>query len=137
MRVAAEVILLGLTAILLCSAGIYLVLKNRRQPWEKERKRRDLVNRTGRMGDAFITEVRNDTVYYNYEVRGVAYAASQDVSRLQDVLPENFETIIGHVGMKYLTRNPANSIVICETWSGLRLYLSNSNGETEILRKTE
>ena len=32
----------------------------------------DLVNRTGRMGDAMISDVRDYVLYYSYIVRGVA-----------------------------------------------------------------
>ena len=125
MRSAPEVILLGLLAIVLSASGVWLLYKNRRQPWEKERRRRDLVNRSGRMGDAFVTDVRDDVVYYTYQVRGVAYNASQDVSRLKEFLPDDLSATVGHVGLKYLTRNPANSIVVCEHWSGLRLFQTN------------
>jgi hypothetical protein len=129
MRGAAEVILLAFLAIGLSSTGVWLLYKNRRNPWEKEQKRREVVHRRGRMGDAFVTDVRDDVVYYTYEVRGVTYAASQDVSRLQEYLPDNFNKTLGHVALKYLPQNPANSILICEEWSGLRLFMPNSTNE--------
>ena len=35
-------------------------------------------------------------------------------------LPEDPDRLIGPVYMKYTPRNPANSIIVCEQWSGLR-----------------
>ena len=78
------------------------------------------MNRTGRMGDANITDVRDSVLFYDYQVRGVAYATSQDVSELLHLLPADRSVLIGPAGLKFTPRNPANSILICEDWSGLR-----------------
>jgi hypothetical protein len=59
-------------------------------------------------------------MHYSYTVRGVEYLATQDLSALVDVLPAPAATLIGPATVKYTPRNPANSIVICEEWSGLR-----------------
>jgi hypothetical protein len=67
-----------------------------------------------------ITDFHDDTLYYTYEVRGVQYEASQDVASLRECLPADPERLIGVVGMKYSQNNPANSILVCEEWSGLR-----------------
>jgi len=66
-----------------------------------------------------ITEASEDLIHYQYELRGVAYFASQDVSGLRAWLPEEPARLIGAVSVKYDPRNPANSIVLCEEWSGL------------------
>jgi hypothetical protein len=49
----------------------------------------------------------------------VEYTASQDVAQLQELLPAEF-SVSGPVSVRYDARNPANSIVIAERWSGLR-----------------
>jgi hypothetical protein len=59
-------------------------------------------------------------IYYNYSVQGVQYTASQDISMLRHQLPAEPERLIGVANMKYAVRNPANSILLCEEWSGLR-----------------
>ena len=79
------------------------------------------------MGDATIIDVREDVLYYIYEVRGVEYSTSQDVSDFHDMLPPDTSVLIGLVGLKYSPGNPANSIVICEQWSGLRPQFQESN----------
>ena len=55
-----------------------------------------------------------------YTVRGVHYTASQDVSALREFLPAEAHRLIGVSGLKYSSKNPANSILVCEEWSGLR-----------------
>jgi len=92
----------------------------RSTPEKRERLRRFTLHTTGRLGDAFLTEVHENLLHYTYKVRGVQYEASQDVTALRDQLPADPERMIGMVGMKYLPKNPANSILICEEWSGLR-----------------
>lgn len=113
--------LCGLSAVL-AGLAIVIVVRVRGTPEKRERKRRLLVHRAGRLGDALITESSGDTLYYTYSVRGVQYTASQDISTLRDHLPAEPERLIGHVSLKYATNNPANSILICEEWSGIRTY---------------
>ena len=67
-----------------------------------------------------INEVTADALYYSYSVGGVQYEASQDITALRDRLPAEPERLIGWSGMKYSSNNPADSILLCEEWSGLR-----------------
>jgi hypothetical protein len=53
-------------------------------------------------------------------VAGVVYTASQDLAALQSLLPRDPMTMVGPVSVKFDPRNPANSIVLCEDWTGLR-----------------
>ena len=101
--------------------GVYMLYRIRRNPKDREQRRRLAVNLHGRLGDAIITDVQNDVVFYEYSVRGVVYTASQDVSKLHEHIPIDPNRLIGPVGLKYSSQNPANSIIICEQWSGLRL----------------
>lgn len=101
--------------------GVYLFFRMRKNPIDREQRRRLTVNLHGRLGDAMITEVHDNVIFYEYSVRGVLYTASQDVSELREHIPIDPDRLIGPVGLKYSTQNPANSIVICEQWSGLRL----------------
>jgi hypothetical protein len=114
--------LAGLAAILvlLLWAGVAIVMWKRRSPRERERKRRLAVNLHGRMGDGTITDFQEDALYYNYSIRGVEYATAQDVSTLREFLPGDPALLFGPVTLKYSSKNPANSILLCEEWSGLR-----------------
>jgi hypothetical protein len=107
----------------LIAVAIYIAIRLRRNPEKREQKRRLTVNRLGRLGDATITEASETSLYYSYSVRGVQYAASQDIETLRDRLPMQPERLIGALAsLKYTPKNPANSILICEEWSGLRAH---------------
>ena len=79
------------------------------------------VNSRGRLSHGTVTDVGSDVVYYSYAVAGVEYRASQETSTLTQFLPADRDRVIGPVTLKYSPRNPANSIVLCEHWSGLRI----------------
>jgi len=117
----AQIAALSGLAIGLIALAIYIGLRVKGNPEKRERKRRLNISRTGRLGDALITEYSESVIYYSYTVRGVQYTASQDVSSLRDRLPADPERLIGVANMKYATNNPANSILVCEDWSGLRV----------------
>jgi hypothetical protein len=100
--------------------GIYRYIKSRPSPAELERRRRADLRARGKMGDANLLEYHEDMVMYSYAIGGVEYTASQDLSDLQPHLPADRWSTIGPVSIKYDPRNPANSIVLSEEWSGLR-----------------
>jgi hypothetical protein len=101
-------------------AAIFVAFRFRKTPQELERLRRLTVNHSGRMGDGMITDVSDGILFYSYSIRGVEIAASQDVTALRDFLPADFSTLIGPVTLKFMPKNPFDSIVICEEWSGFR-----------------
>ncbi len=119
----AEYLIPGLSVllVLLVSALIYRSWKaSRIPPDEIERRRRAELVAGGKMADALLTEIRGNFVFYSYAVRGVEYTASQDVSFIKDRLPADVSGM-GPAAVKYNPRNPANSIVVAEGWSGLRM----------------
>ena len=120
MTPSAEVAALGGLAALLIGVAIYVAFRVHGTPEKRERKRRLNVNKLGRLGDAMITEVADTVIYYSYSIRGVQYTASQDVSALSEKLPADRDKLIGVASLKYAPNNPANSILVCEEWSGLR-----------------
>jgi len=116
-----RIILAVVGALALLGLGVYFVVRWRRKPKDKEMRRRLMVNQHGRIGDATITDMQDDTLFYSYSVAGVSYTASQDVAALRDQMPRDAERLIGRAAsLKYSPKNPANSILLCEGWSGLR-----------------
>jgi hypothetical protein len=113
-------VLLVVVAAALIALGLIVIFRIRRKPKDKEMRRRLSVNLHGRLGDATITEVQDNTIFYSYSVGGVAYTASQDITQLRPRIPSDLEKLIGPASLKYSPRNPANSIIVCEQWSGLR-----------------
>lgn len=88
-------------------------------PEERERRRRAYLAAYGKIGDATLVEFRDNNLFYSYSVRGVEYTACQEVSSLKERLPDDVSAG-GPVSVKYDPRNPANSIVMAEQWTGLR-----------------
>jgi hypothetical protein len=117
---SVHIVLLALLCAVLLGLGFYFLSRIRRNPKDKEKRRRLQVNEQGRIADATITEVHESTIFYEYSVRGVLYTASQDVAQLREQIPSDLERLIGPVTLKYSPQNPANSIILCEEWSGLR-----------------
>lgn len=113
--------LIGL-AIILIVLGVWIALRVAKgSPEKRERKRRLHVHHHGRLGDALITEATETSLYYNYSVHGVEYSASQDIAALRERLPPELGKLVGMANLKYAPKNPANSILICEEWSGIRV----------------
>ncbi len=110
---------MGVLVVLLVAIGVRAWLRSRISPDEKERRRRLMLLSAGKRGDANLVDIHDDLLVYSYAVRGVEYTASQDVSRLKPFVPDDVASL-GAICVKYDPRNPANSIVLAEEWSGLR-----------------
>ncbi|MDQ6707446.1 MAG: hypothetical protein M3Z85_15900 [Acidobacteriota bacterium] len=113
-------IIVGSAIAIAAGLGFRSHIRNRPDAAELEARRRRGVNSWGKMGDGIIVELHENVIEYSYHVRGVGYTASQDLTTLQAYLPEDRWSVVGPVSVKYDPRNPANSIVLCERWSGLR-----------------
>ncbi len=121
MRVPADVALLSsVAAILLAAAGAILWTRLRR-PKDPEQQRRLRVDSQGRIIEGTITDIRDGHIYYAWTWRGVVYEASQDIRTLEHLLPPDVHLLVGQTSIKFLPRNPHNSIVMSETWSGFRI----------------
>jgi hypothetical protein len=99
------------------TAAVPLWLR-RKNPAEKERRRRELVALRGRTIEGFAIDSADQFVFYTYEWRGVRYEASQDITGLL-TLGTDAEPISGPLTVKFLAATPANSIVLSESWSGI------------------
>jgi len=120
---AAEEISLALLAVLVvivAAMGHRAWKLSRTSPAERERQRRAALVRGGKMGDATLMDIQESNLFYAYLVRGVEYTASQDVSLLKDQIPSDL-SLLSSVSVRYDPKNPANSIVVAEEWSGLHI----------------
>ena len=108
-------------ACLLLGVLGFIVYRARTAPGERERRRRQRISVMGRIGDGMLTDAQGDLLYYSYSVSGVPYSTAQDIGTLRAMVPVDASLIIGQVALKYLPRDPGNSIVVSETWSGLRI----------------
>jgi hypothetical protein len=120
--VGAQVAILaavGLTVVWLGARSIRAMLRG--DPEKRERKRRRLLYQRGRLAEAYVTDADQTTLYYSYSVGGVQYQASQDISTLRAYLPGPPERVLGVANVKYSLENPANSMLVCEDWCGVRV----------------
>jgi len=120
---AAEQFSLALAGVLVVLVGImgYRAWRAAQvSPEERERQRRARLVRGGKMGDATLMDIQENNLFYGYLVRGVEYTASQDVSALREKVPADL-SLLASVSVRYDPRNPANSIVVAEEWSGLHV----------------
>jgi hypothetical protein len=118
------------------AAGLawFLLRRRRPTPEEIERARRSLLATQGRITDGSISDApSNDApddvpklIVYNYRIAGVAYEAAQDVSGLGELVCDIRADL--PVQVRYEPHNPANSIVVAEEWSGLRLGPHHADG---------
>jgi hypothetical protein len=96
---------------------------------DREQERRTWLSRTGRLtiGTALDVQESQDAddhlvqlLIYRYDIAGVAYDASQDVTHLRHFIDVHSCRMGLPASVKYDPQNPGNSIVISESWSGLR-----------------
>ena len=59
-------------------------------------------------------------ILYKYEIAGVVYECSQDVTMLRHLV-DIYNCRLGFpASVRYDPHNPTNSLIVAETWSGLR-----------------
>ena len=110
---------LAIAVVLLVVFGYRAWRRTRITAEERERRRCAQLVAGGKIHDAALVEIREILVFYSYLVRGVEYTASQDISRFAGQVALDFSGV-SVLGVRYDPRNPANSIVMAEEWSGLR-----------------
>lgn len=118
----------------LCVGGVvaYFALRKRPSEEEVERERREELVKSGRIIDGTVIDIsdlnpeecgRPDgmrLILYKYEIAGVVYECSQDVTLLGDFV-DIYDCRLGFpCSVRYDPHRPVNSILIAENWSGLR-----------------
>jgi hypothetical protein len=108
----------------------YALLRRKPKPANAaELERRTWLNTVGRITDGTVIDVQEITtaadrpatmLIYQYDVAGVSYEASQDVTYLRQWINLHSCRLGLPTSVKYDSRNPGNSMVIAEGWVGLR-----------------
>ncbi|HLJ87985.1 MAG TPA: hypothetical protein VKZ53_14280 [Candidatus Angelobacter sp.] len=109
-------------------AGLW-ARSRRKTPEQRERERRLRISEIGRITDGTVLDVNEmeqegsgelQFLIYQYDVAGVSYEASQDITYLRHKVDLHTCRIGLPTSIKYDPANPGNSIVVSESWSGLR-----------------
>lgn len=122
-------ILIGGVAALAAGASLLVWRARRKTPEQREQERRMRIAQLGRITDGTVIDVSElnhngsgalQLLIYQYDVAGVSYEAAQDVTHLRPLVDLHTCRIGVPASIKYDPQNPGNSIVISESWSGLR-----------------
>lgn len=110
-------------------AAYFLFGRKKKTSAEIERERRDWLNQIGRITDGTVIDVQEITpnghaaatmLIFQYDVGGVSYEASQDVTHLRQWINLHSCRLGLPTSVRYDPQNPGNSIVVSEKWMGLR-----------------
>lgn len=116
----AAPITVGLVATGLLAWLVVQYSRRSRSPAERERRRRIHLHINGRLTEVTVFHADESIIHYGYEIAGVAYDATQDISALSSHLPVPAGQLVGTSVAKYDPQNPANSIVLSEHWHGFK-----------------
>jgi hypothetical protein len=124
----------AIAAVALCIGGAitYSALRKRPSEEELERLRRQELVQSGRIIDGTILDISDvgphdsgrpngmQLILYKYEIAGVSYECSQDVTNLREYV-NIYDCRLGFpCSVRYDPHRAINSIVVAENWSGLR-----------------
>lgn len=121
--------LITIVAIGLLGGAVAWARSRRKTPEQLEQERRLRISEIGRITDGTVTDVSEvamsnsgeiQLLIYQYDVSGVTYEASQDVTNLRHMVDLHSCRAGLMSSIKYDPANPGNSIVIAENWTGLR-----------------
>jgi len=121
--------LIAVAAVALLGGAVAWARSRRKSPEQLEQERRLRISEIGRITDGTVTDVSEVDVngssemqllIYQYDVSGVSYEASQDVTNLRHMVDLHSCRAGLMSSIKYDPANPGNSIVIAENWTGLR-----------------
>jgi hypothetical protein len=111
------------------AAGVWQWIRSHRTtPEQRERQRRQRLAQMGRICDGTVLDVQEvsanghgptQLLIYSYDVGGVSYEASQDVTHLQEIVDIESCRLGLPSSVRYDPRNPGNSIVVSESWTGI------------------
>jgi hypothetical protein len=107
----------------------WLIFRRRPTPDEIELARRLFLTQSGRIVDGTLLDLAEvpasdghvlSMLLYEYRIGGVDYECSQDISLLGNIVSPAHIRMGFPCSVRYQPGSPQNSIVVAETWSGIR-----------------
>ena len=120
----------GLALVASATAVTVWWLRRRRPTADEiERERRFMLSHSGRLVDGMLLDVREfqsddgrtlTFLEYSYRIGGVDYECSQDITTITEVVNPAEVRVGFPCSVRYQQHQPPNSIVVAESWTGLR-----------------
>lgn len=121
----------GAVAAAAVAAGATYWWLHRKRPTaeELELERRQMLVSFGRIVDGMLLDgfqvtgddgITRNMLLYQYEISGVSYECSQDITPLASMVDPSAVKIGMPCSIRYQPGSPENSILVAERWSGLR-----------------
>ena len=116
-------------AALLGAIAVWMLTRKRPTADELEEARRNLLMDFGRIVDGMLLDhfqieaedgVTREMLLYHYEISGVTYECSQDVTLLREVVDPARVKVGMPCSIRYQPGIPENSVLVTERWSGIR-----------------
>jgi hypothetical protein len=115
-------------AVAVAAAAVIGYIRSRTTPEQREMLRRQRICELGRITDGTLLDVCEidsggssaHMLLYSYQVAGVRYECSQEVTHLGEHVDMASCQVGSTTSVRYDPRHPGNSIVVAESWSGLR-----------------
>jgi hypothetical protein len=106
--------------------AIWWTLAHRKSADEIERERREHLVLHGRIIDGMVLDWTEQpdtgdlrTLHYRYDIGGVTYQCAQELTALKDMAKVDAACLGMPASVRYDPKNPTNSIIVAETWSGI------------------
>ena len=115
-------------AAVIAAGAVYWAFRQKKSPQDAEQQRRARLNMFGRITDGTVIDVNEvasnglpgmQLLIYQYDVAGVQYECSQDVTYLRHRVDLHSCKLGIPTSVKYDPQNPGDSIVVSEEWIGL------------------
>jgi len=121
----------GAAAGIAVLGGVVFWLLTRKRPTtdELEAARREMLTSFGRIVDGLLLDHfqveaedgrSREMLLYQYEIAGVTYECSQDVTLLAEVVDPARVKVGMPCSIRYQPGSPQNSLLVAERWSGIR-----------------
>jgi len=116
-------------AVAAAGAAVVWYLRSRVTPEQREMLRLQRICELGRITDGTLLDVcdidsegnaAGPMLLYCYEIGGVRYECSQDITHLGGHVDLQACRVGSATSVRYDPRQPGNSIVVAESWNGLR-----------------
>src|SRR3984893_8760884 len=121
--------ILILAAAAVLAVAYFLLRRKPNAANDLKRERREWLDRIGRITDGTVIDVQEmpgaadrpaTFLIYHYDVAGVSYEASQDVTYLRQLINLHSCRLGLPTSVRFHPQKPGNSIVLSERWMGLR-----------------